>query len=596
MFLSNGTKGYIRSGIIFYIFLLALFLLTSRGIDYSDIFVRGRTFLVPTILLIIVRYIQKENSFAPPLWTLLVFSYSSILWGIILPTVNILTDYTQYVNSSYEILFGAYLFLFFIAIRNFLVNKCEKIIWCILSMLLSIVPIAEMIYVSIYGKMLSGTDFLAMLQTPSSVWWEWVNTYVGLLGIALIIVVIAAWNIFVVKVSFHTSTVILPSKKKLLLLCIGILVLCYCGILFGKTWETSAWRGAQNYIEEEKQFLTDHGESYENLRLEHPNDTLACKVPGTVILVIGESASRDHMKCYRPDYPYDDTPWWSAMQTNPNFIQFSNVYACYNQTAVALSEVLTEKSQYNDKEFRDSCTILDIAKKAGYKTYWITSQGLGGKDNSAISLIGETADITETVESKNGKAAYDKDILPIMMNLANKNENNFIVLHIWGSHGKYDWRYPDTDTVFPKDDAEGNYANTIHYTDDFLREVFDYAHKNLNLQLMLYVSDHGENIYKGHNPKLTGFDQVRIPMFIYFSPNYERIFQSKIKVLQGRKNECYSNDMLYNTLSGLLNAKSNNYDAREDLSSEKYRFDRNTVLTFLGKRYISEDDDLSFDN
>ena len=49
-------------------------------------------------------------------------------------------------------------------------------------------------------------------------------------------------------------------------------------------------------------------------------ETLAAKAPGTVIYVIGESASRNYMKAFTPDFQCnDDTPWLSGHVEDPNF-------------------------------------------------------------------------------------------------------------------------------------------------------------------------------------------------------------------------------------------------------------------------------------
>jgi heptose-I-phosphate ethanolaminephosphotransferase len=49
--------------------------------------------------------------------------------------------------------------------------------------------------------------------------------------------------------------------------------------------------------------------------------------------------------------------------------------------------------------------------------------------------------------------------------------------------------------------------------------------------------------------------------------------------------------MLYDTISGLLNAPSNHYDAGQDLSSQKYRFHRKDLTTMLGEHNLLEDPD-----
>ena len=59
-------------------------------------------------------------------------------------------------------------------------------------------------------------------------------------------------------------------------------------------------------------------------------------------------------------------------QTDGEFIIFQNAYASWSQTVPVLQRALTEQSQYNQKEFYESISIIDAAKKAGYKTFWFS--------------------------------------------------------------------------------------------------------------------------------------------------------------------------------------------------------------------------------
>lgn len=53
-------------------------------------------------------------------------------------------------------------------------------------------------------------------------------------------------------------------------------------------------------------------------------------------------------------------------------------------------------------------------------------------------------------------------------------------------------------------------------------------------------------------------------------------------------NEYFSNDMMYNTMLGLMNIKCSRYDAREDITSKQYAFDINNVKVFLGEIMVKE--------
>lgn len=200
------------------------------------------------------------------------------------------------------------------------------------------------------------------------------------------------------------------------------------------------------------------------------------------------------------------------------------------------------------------------------------------KDDAPMTLLMNTADYHASPKI-DGRLQYDGDLLPLLEKV-NSAENNLIIIHLMGSHALYQTRYPADMTIFDPSTPEGNYANTILYTDRILEAIYNYAKANLNLQVMLYFSDHGDNVYHGHHPNIKTFDNVRIPMFVYLSPEYQQNYLTQSHILKAHQDEYFTNDMIYNTVSGILNAKSNHYDAREDFSSPNYGFSRNTLWTF----------------
>ena len=166
-----------------------------------------------------------------------------------------------------------------------------------------------------------------------------------------------------------------------------------------------------------------------------------------------------------------------------------------------------------------------------------------------------------------------------------------------GSHIYYNNRYPSAYNLFqPPEGTDTNimtsaasYANSILYTDHILQEVFNYAKKSLNLQAMVYFSDHGENLEISHNPDVFTFDMVRIPFWIYLSPAYQQAFPKRTEVLREHHLRYFTNDLLYDTMSGLLAAPSAHYDASQDFTSRSYRFNRGNLTTMLGSQPLTAD-------
>ena len=112
---------------------------------------------------------------------------------------------------------------------------------------------------------------------------------------------------------------------------------------------------------------------------------------------------------------------------------------------------------------------------------------------------------------------------------------------------------------------------------------------NLNLQCMFYFSDHGENLKTGHGPSDKDFVKVRIPVMIYTSPEYRKNNPELCTALYQHKENFFTNDMMYNTICGMLKAKSNFYDAREDLSTLDFAYHKDDLYTFCKKAKVIDD-------
>ena len=74
------------------------------------------------------------------------------------------------------------------------------------------------------------------------------------------------------------------------------------------------WIAAGDYVKQMQQYNDNHHLVFDSFNLD--KETAVNKTPGTIILVIGESSSRDYMKVYNPNFPYDDTPWQGNMRSD----------------------------------------------------------------------------------------------------------------------------------------------------------------------------------------------------------------------------------------------------------------------------------------
>ena len=181
-------------------------------------------------------------------------------------------------------------------------------------------------------------------------------------------------------------------------------------------------------------FQQQYDRNAENIRL-----VSSSPAKGTVILVVGESETRDHMKAFTPSYPSDTTPWMTSTVSQPGYFLFSRAYSNFPQTIPSLSMYLTSSNQYNGQDLADSVSIMDIARMKGYRTYWIGNHSRSATGNTPVSVIAQRAQ--QVYWTKNAPE-YDENIMPFLKQIPAEGAN-FVVIHIMGSHVQYTNRVPD---------------------------------------------------------------------------------------------------------------------------------------------------------
>ena len=98
----------------------------------------------------------------------------------------------------------------------------------------------------------------------------------------------------------------------------------------------------------------------------------------------------------RPFRYIGGTPWMRRMaEDNRRTILFPNAYSCAMHTVQSLEKALTEYNQYNGRQFYDSCSIIDIAHRLGYRVHWYSNQGHLGANDTPITLVANTADVAK---------------------------------------------------------------------------------------------------------------------------------------------------------------------------------------------------------
>lgn len=586
---------YVLLACFFYFVSYFYYLKISHGLGNKATYLQLRRF-IPCAILSVLPAASADISLLDPLF--IIPAIVCWLWIFTYPTLYYISNHK--VSSDFEFHFEAVFGLYFVAWISSLGMLFKQITFLAIpstivittvEFLLLIIPIAQLAYFGLYKACINENGMQMVLETHYNEIIEFFKSMPWYFNLITIITIIA----LPVVVGYNNlkslgQPIALPNYVLILNSTIAIFLTSYLwkknNGVFIRTAIVEFYLDMKEYLATNQLYTKNLQQRYKEL-IVTPLSKVYDK-PATIILVIGESASRDYMKAFNNNYKYDTTPWLSEQKNNKNFILFPNAYSIAANTVIAVSNALTEMNQYNDKKFYESCSIVDIAHKLGYKVHWYSNQGHLGCADTPVTLIADTADVAKWTKQELNQVQYDTSLLSYLDEL-DPSKNNFVVIHLKGSHFNFLNRYPKEFTKFGapgKYDLELNYANSIAFTDIVLKQIFDYAKNKLNLQSMVYFSDHATIPDKRRSPNFEGLASVRIPLFTYFSDEYIAKNESIVKNLRDHSDYYWTNDLAYELICGILNISSNKYDESNSIASSKFKYKRVDLLTNDGKAKI----------
>lgn len=305
----------------------------------------------------------------------------------------------------------------------------------------------------------------------------------------------------------------------------------------------------------------------------------------TVVFVLGESSTRLNWSLY--GYPRSTTPELQTMQQQ--LLKFTDVVTTNGSTVLDMEKILTPATRTEPNLFQEQPDIMTIARKAGYKTFWITNHSTDM--TGLLSIFAASAD--QTINANHGgsrsEGSYDDVVLPYLQEaLADPAPQKFIILHLLNAHPAYYFRYPEVFARFDdendsvQDELKGagraiwarkmrdQYDNAILYSDHILRQSITLCEKYPDQAIAwLYTPDHGEDVahysnFVGHNNRVPAM--FEIPMLLWRSP----AFSPGLVEDQVAATRPYQTDQLDHTLLGLMQIKGVYYDARRDIMSPAF--------------------------
>tara|TARA_B110000902_G_scaffold218257_1_gene251982 strand:+ start:22 stop:936 length:915 start_codon:yes stop_codon:yes gene_type:complete len=290
------------------------------------------------------------------------------------------------------------------------------------------------------------------------------------------------------------------------------------------------------------------------------------------------------------DYYRSTTPMLDKLKDE--LLVYKDVVSSHAFSIGAITKALT-LGNYEDPNSISSGSIIQLANKTNFETTWLSNQRPIGVYESLITKIGLSSNsqfFLSTTIARHNKI-LDQDLLPELdkVLLSSEHSKKFIVVHLIGSHLNYKNRYPDSFDVF-KDEPLTNfesqesfnkineYDNAILYTDFVASEIIKKI-KALNTKsFVLFLSDHGEEVYKdrnmaGHNESIPTKDMFDIPFVLWRSEKYKQE-----KLLSIKFDRKYMIDDLFHSVADLLDVSSQEVDSTRSIFNENFKVRKRIIL------------------
>lgn len=317
-----------------------------------------------------------------------------------------------------------------------------------------------------------------------------------------------------------------------------------------------------------------------------------------VVFVIGETARVSNFSIM--GYQRDTSPKLSSMS---GLLSFRDAMSESNTTHKSVPMLLSAVDARNFDDIYNQKSIITAFKEAGFKTAFFSNQE---QNRSFIEFFGNEADTCCYIKDPkmNGKKPYDIELVKCLERyLADNKGDVFVILHTYGSHFNYSDRYPSSFRRFQPDNIPAAtakyrdrlvnaYDNTILYTDYLLKTVTELAARDDNKAVVLYTSDHGEELFDDgkhfmHASPIPSPNQLRVPLFVWTSPSYADSHQSVLSALSHNISKRVSiSRSVFHTLiqmadiqTPVLDRQSSLADTHFHETERVYVTDRNTPVS-----------------
>ena len=602
-------KGYGHKILVSLIVFLGILLISRLSSTVYDSYLRYKDIIgITAVCFLSVMTLMDFRKRAFVCWILMLLLYevpAYIKLSVGSPlSMDEITDTYCLATSLYSFISGGLVAIHWISNRK--IRRIVGAAWNLLALAVIFAPLGLIGYYFLSGHLLTSSIVLTLFQTNLHEAVSYLKNDNPVLWGMSFSVVFSIAGIYIYQLNRTADKAInkkmAPGFAVVLLAAIilcgtkGVAKVRYASV-------TSLIKQTSQSLEQYKEYTNAKRRREENLK-ELIHLSVDSQKSGTFVLVIGESESRDHMHAY--GYQRETTPWLDQAVSQPGNILFTHAYSNHTHTVPTLTYALTEKNQYNAVPLEKAYSIIEVAKAAGYRTYWISNQVKYGAYDTPIAAIASSADQEIWINGNSGYTTWtnynDGELANKLRQIKfDSQKNNLVVIHLMGSHTDYQERYPKKQEKFSVKDKKtrriNSYDNTVFYTDTVLHQIYDIMRARDEFQGMVYCSDHGEDMQHSHEVTKFTWSMARIPFVVFLSQNYCQRNPATFQNLVKHKEDYWTNDLLYDVLIDLMGIQ--NLPGREetkDIASDQYFLPLEQGKTCHGTKSLADDPGVGSDN
>jgi glucan phosphoethanolaminetransferase (alkaline phosphatase superfamily) len=309
--------------------------------------------------------------------------------------------------------------------------------------------------------------------------------------------------------------------------------------------------------------------------------------PRAYVVVVGESLARHHMHLY--GYPRDTTPELDRLAATGDLLVFRHVVTSHALTVPALMSIF----RFPTDRGHDGQTAFDIFNGGGFTTYWISNQYQAGTFESAVSLLTASASKHAWLHSPmqgryEERRNFDTVVLKPLENIIQSEAGDKVIfIHLLGNHFYYRARFPDSATYFGgrqgsscRTSQENQYFNdyddSVRFNDSLMGQIIATMKKFDGESLVLYFSDHGEEVYDwreffDHGDSMLSPYLAEIPFVLWLSDAYRSAHPSFSAQVARALDRPFITSDLIDAMPDLMRLTFPGMDESRSLFSDKFK-------------------------